>query len=267
MARIIDALNKHIEQERSKLINHPIFSAIKTLDDLRIFMQWHVFAVWDFMSLTKRLQQDFANITVPWVPSQNSLITALINQIVLAEESDVDPTGKYNSHYELYIKAMQEIHANTKQIECFVNHVKTQGDVSAALKAAYVPESINNFVLATIDTATNQSSYEVLGSFFYGREDLIPGMFQTLLKKWQLNENQVPIFNYYLNRHIELDNEEHGPAIQKIINQITDNDDTNRIRLLNSAVNALRNRIEFWDALYQSQFQSADGSYYGLVNK
>ena len=40
-----------------KLEEHALFSRIDSLDDLRFFMRYHVYAVWDFMSLLKKLQQ------------------------------------------------------------------------------------------------------------------------------------------------------------------------------------------------------------------
>lgn len=109
----LEALKQRIDGARSKLLNHPIYRAVDSQEKLRVFMESHVFAVWDFMSLTKRLQQDLTCVKVPWTPPRSPAASRLINEIVLAEESDLEPDGKPISHFELYLAAMEEVQANT----------------------------------------------------------------------------------------------------------------------------------------------------------
>ena len=108
-----------LENKLAEMRQHNVFSSIQDLQDLRTFMQWHVFAVWDFMSLAKRLQIDFTCVSLPWMPPTEIEAARLVNEIILGEETDVMPNGKAASHFEMYLIAMQEIGASTHQIKDF----------------------------------------------------------------------------------------------------------------------------------------------------
>ena len=99
--------NGHLGALRAALLEHPIYTQVDSVADLRRFMEDHVFAVWDFMSLLKRLQQDMTCVTVPWFPADNAKAARLINDIVIGEETDVGPDGSYISHLALYLRAMR----------------------------------------------------------------------------------------------------------------------------------------------------------------
>lgn len=241
-----------ITEKQKTLENHRVFSAIQDIDDLRIFMSWHVFAVWDFMCLVKRLQRDLTSVESLWIPPNAPLAARLINEIVLGEESDEAPDGSHISHFELYLLAMKEIGADTQQIESFIELIRMNTPVKEAMEKLSVSPYIQNFVNNTIDTVVNGNVYQVLGSFVFGREHVIPNMFSGLLENWHIDEKDAPMFVYYLKRHIELDGDEHGPAALKIIQSLTKDNQTAIQELSAAAVDAINQRAALWDGLNES---------------
>ena len=248
---IDDAYLARIEARQALLENHPVFSSIQNIDNLRLFMSWHVFAVWDFMCLVKRLQRELTSMELPWLPSDVPAATRIINEIVLAEESDELPDGSHKSHFELYLLAMKDVGADTGQIEEFIAWLQTGTPVNKALEKVSADLNIQRFVNSTINTAVNGNVYQVLGSFFFGREHIIPKMFTGLLDNWHIDESEAPMFVYYLKRHIELDGDNHGPAASRLITQLTQ-DNPEAIRDLRIAsLNATNDRIRLWDGLHE----------------
>src|SRR6266478_260489 len=121
---------QHFEQLRNTLsplrytlVNHPLYAEVDSLSRLRDFMQMHVFAVWDFMSLVKRLQRELTSTSLPWMPPVRSRIARFANEVVLGEESDLGPDKKPASHFELYLRAMDEIGADTQVVKSFMQKI------------------------------------------------------------------------------------------------------------------------------------------------
>ncbi len=242
-------LHSKIEARQLVLEHHEVFESIQNMADLQLFMAWHVFAVWDFMSLIKRLQINLTSVDLPWVPSPHPLAARLINEIVLGEESDEVPGGGFLSHYEIYLLAMKEVGAQTNQIEEFVSLIRAGTPFTKALEIVSAPKCIQAFVTNTMETVKNGNVYEVLGCFFYGRENVIPQMFRNLLASWQIDTSKAPMFVYYLKRHIDLDGDTHGPAALKIINELTRDNPTAVQQLTEAAEKAINARIKLWDGL------------------
>ena len=110
--------------------------------------------------------------------------------------------------------------------------------------------AVARFVTATINTALKGSLPQVLGSFFYGRENVIPHMFRRLLERWKIDASKAPVFVFYLERHIELDSERHGPLAEGIIAELV-KDKAAQLELLNAALAAVRQRHALWDGVLE----------------
>src|ERR1700719_4259492 len=235
---------------RARLLDHPVYAQVASVADLRRFMEDHVFAVWDFMSLLKRLQQDMTCIEVPWFPAENAKAARLINDIVIGEETDVGPDGSYVSHLALYLRAMRDIGASTRQFEKFRSLVLVGMPVEVALARIAAPPHVQAFVAHTMALANSGSTEEVLAAFFYGREDIIPEMFGRLLNALygaKHNDDRLRHFIYYIDRHIELDGDSHGPMGRELLEDLVMNSPHARERALRAACRSIKARVELWN--------------------
>ena len=241
-----------LELKKQKLFGHPLFIEITTLGKLQHFMQYHVFAVWDFMSLTKRLQQDLTCTQLPWLPCADPRAARLINEIVLAEESDEHPTRGYCSHFELYLDAMTEVGASTVAITRFIE-LQSQGvEVSAALQMIGAPQGVARFVDSTLQIALSAPTHCVAAAFLHGRESVIPSMFERLLHSHAFIGRQAPTLCHYLSRHIEMDSDDHGPAAHQLLQRLIEADPSRQREADNTALGAVESRITLWDDVLAS---------------
>ena len=236
-----------------QLGNHPIYQAIDNQSKLRIFMQHHVFAVWDFMSLIKALQQHFTPASIPWTPPNNPYFVKFINQLVLEEESDdkLNADGTPLSHFESYINAMHEIGANTSPIVEFVSVIDKNG-LKVAMNNKNIPSPAKKFMQFTFDIIDRNQPHLLATVLAYGRETLVPILFRSIQQNLPLPASEAPNLCAYLNRHIQLDEQEHGPIVQRMAQELCG--DSVRLQNESAAITrqALATRLVFWDEIYQA---------------
>ena len=242
----IEHIQKEIESLRQELKSHRLYEQLETIDDIKIFTQDHVFAVWDFMSLLKALQIELTCVSIPWVPRKKGKLTQFINEIALAEESDVDLSGESKSHFEMYLDAMGRMGSDTQKIEIFMSKITQNMPVSEALDFAEVPDAVKNFVKVTFDTIYSNDAHKIASAFTFGREDLIPDMFIEIIQQTHEQES-FKDFLYYLNRHVELDGDSHGPLSLEMIVELCGDDQQKWSEVLATAKASLEVRISLWD--------------------
>jgi len=235
---------------RDRLLNHEVYRQLQTLKHVRLFMEHHVFAVWDFMSLLKSLQRHLTGVILPWLPTENRLSRRLINEIVLEEESDEDMEGGYTSHFELSRAAMQQCAADTSKIDQFLNRLRERQPVPTALETANVPKAARTFVQTTWGIVESGSVHQIAAAFTLGREELIPDMFRSFLVDLQKQfPNQLTLLCYYLNRHVQLDEEHHTPMALRMLTELCTEDDSKWQEAEQTVNLALNARIDLWDGV------------------
>jgi hypothetical protein len=236
-------------------------------------MEYHVYAVWDFMSLLKALQQSLTCVDVPWVPRGSANTRFLINEIVVGEESDVDEQGRRVSHFELYLRAMREAGASVEEIGRFIHAVSAggrrvrvaageQGAAAAQVGMAGAPgmmrevimasvpqEAVRKFLDFTFDTIFSGEVSRIAAVFTFGREDLIPDLFLPIVQELSKEKPGFETFRYYLERHIEVDGDHHSHLAMEMLEELCGEDDV-KWRLAGDAARAaLEVRMVLWDGV------------------
>ena len=238
-------LEKEIATARKKLLSHPLYEELNSVEAMRNFMEQHVFAVWDFMSLLKALQRGLTCTIVPWMPQGSPKTRRFINEIVLGEESDLDREGIPASHYELYLQAMNELGANTSVIEDFV----ATCDLNT-LTHLPISQETKDFVEFTFDVVHTGKLHLIASVFTFGREDIIPEMFIEIVKEIEQNSNtSLDKLKYYLQRHIEIDGDEHGPISLNMVTELCGEDEKKWSECTEIALKAIEKRIQLWDGV------------------
>jgi Protein of unknown function (DUF3050) len=241
------------EATRRKLIEHPLYHSLDRLVHLHAFMETHCFAVWDFMSLLKALQQKLTCTTLPWLPTGNAATRYLINEIVTGEESDLDESGNRASHFELYLRAMRQAGAHVKIIDRFIALLQNGKTVEEALDQANVPGAAKSFVKHTFGVIATGQPHTIAAVFTFGREDLIPSIFIEMVGKIAGQfPGKVDILRYYLERHIEVDGGHHSQLAFQMTSELCEGDDKKWKEATDAANAALNARLALWDGILEN---------------
>lgn len=248
----IEKLRSSVEPLKQEIINHKLYSVIENIEDVRTFMHHHVYAVWDFMSLLKSLQYNLTCTTIPWFPKGDAETRYLINEIVTGEESDVDPNGKRMSHFELYIKAMEQCGASTEKINQFITVLQDSTNLLPAFEAAQLPATVRDFVTFTFHVIATDQAHLQAAVFCFGREDLIPDMFHSIVN--DISEgtaDNITLFQYYLKRHIEMDGGLHGELALQMVDKLCGDNEEYWKQAEAVVLAGLQFRINLWNGVYE----------------
>ena len=260
---------------RERLVRHRIYGLVNSAARLRRFMESHVFAVWDFQSLLKAMQQRLTCTSIPWVPTPDAEARRLVNEIVLDEESDALPEGGSASHFELYLHGMRNAGADTGPIDRMIETLRagvsqvgkpaatgrqgvdggSQGGKSVAtvvgdaMREAGAPEAAQAFVRHSFAVIESGSTHGIVAAFTYGREDVIPDMFRGLVSSLASRDPAWERFHWYLDRHIEADDEKHAPVCRRIMARLCGDDPAKWAEASQVARACVESRIALWDAI------------------
>ena len=249
----VQLLQQQIQPVRQQLVDHPLYHNLQQLTHLQTFAQYHVYAVWDFMSLLKSLQRQLTCTQAPWLPVGDANTRYLINEIVLGEESDVDAAGNRISHFELYLQAMQQMQADTTAIEQLITYLKAGKPVRDAIALLQLPQAVQQFLQFTFEVIEQHPVHVQAAVFTFGREDLIPDMFMGIVKDMNRNHpGHLSTFTYYLERHIEVDGDHHSHLALEMVTRLCGDDTIKWQQATEACIAALQKRKALWDAILEN---------------
>jgi len=254
-------IQEQLRPLRKTLAEHPLYGALRSIEDVRIFMEHHVFAVWDFMSLLKWLQRQLTCVDIPWLPSPDAMSRRLINEIVLAEESDEDGRGGYASHLETYLAAMEQCGASTEAVQILLNSLRPGVSVPDAAAAADAPPAARRFLAATWELIEAGQPHCIAANFALAREDLIPEMFRAIIADLDRRfGGQLSVLRDYLERHIAVDEEHHTPLALRMLARQCGEDPQKWQQAAEAAQGGLHARIRLWNAVYEQLRENAEAA-------
>lgn len=246
----ITAVEKALLPLREQLRSHKLYKNLDTLEDVTYFMETHVYAVWDFMSLLKALQIGLTCTQLPWKPVKNANTARFINEIVLEEETDRNELGVNRSHFEMYLDAMEEVGADSNNILRFLNKVQGMDCIQDTIDNSELSFAAKEFLRFTFEVIESNELHKIAAAFTFGREELIPDMFLKIIDNTSKEgPNAYPKLSYYLKRHIELDGDDHGPLSIKMIVELCDGDAVKWNEVLEISKKSLQCRINLWDEI------------------
>lgn len=251
----IEQLKLSIQPAREALLSHTVYSQIKNLEGIQHFAKYHVFAVWDFMSLLKSLQIGLTCVSLPWIPVGSANTRFLINEIVCGEESDVDEQGNRISHFELYLSAMRQMGADSSKMDQLLALLQSGRPINDCIEAVDMPIQVKQFLQYTFEIALHAPLHVKAAVFTFGREDLIPDMFTQILNKiYAEHPEKASIFKYYIERHIEVDGGHHSQLAIEMVAELCEDDAAKWEEATKAAVDSLKIRGLLWDAVCSRNF-------------
>ena len=241
-------LEKSLEPTRAEIMNHRLYEMISNEKQICTFMEYHIFSVWDFQSLIKSLQKQLTCVSTPWLPTKDTEARRLMNEIILDEESGPHPEGGFASHFELYLDAMQSAGADTSKIHALLKALEEGKTLEESLD--YLPGVVSDYLKQTFGTIQGGDLTELMASFCYGREDIIPDMFRRLITNLsEKNPTRWEKLGFYFTEHIDCDETRHGPMARAMLERHCSNDLRLWGKAEQSAKSALIQRKNFWDGI------------------
>ena len=247
---ILESNKNKLDELKHKITTHPLFANKLEPKHMCKFMESHIFAVWGFMSILKSLQKIITPSNLPWIPNKNTKngLVNFVNEIILSEESDYIEGIGFISHFEIYLLAMKNMGAKTDQLDKLTSRIMDNGYNKKFIDDVDASAEVKSFLKYDLEVSMNGTLPEIIGAFTLGREKVIPNMFSYILPAIEETSASKYLITY-LERHIDIDGDRHGPLSMKLLNASCDKEQLSPAYA--SAIKSLELRLLVWDRIYE----------------
>ena len=241
---------KKLDDLKNKITAHPLFANKLEPKHICKFMESHIFAVWGFMSILKSLQKMITPNNLPWMPNKNTKngLVNFVNEIILCEESDYIEGIGFVSHFEIYLLAMKNMGAKTDQLDKLTSRIIEKGYNKKYIDDVDASAEVKSFLKYDLEVSMNGTLPEIIGAFTLGREKVIPNMFSYILPAIEETSASKYLITY-LERHIDIDGDRHGPLSMKLLNASCDKKQLSLAYA--AAIKSLELRLLVWDRIHE----------------
>ena len=258
------AIETRIAPLRKRLRQHRIYESLKSLDDVRRFMEVHVFALWDFMHLVKCLHRAPSTAEATCPPKKrfkkSAGVQSLVDEMVQNYANDLNERGERMATFRMYLDAMEQLGAETKCVASFLGDCGDCGDLRAgdlgpvvgpSLLSCRAPRGAADFTAYTCQVIDSSKDHKVAASLVFGRQSLIVDALLRALGEVERREGtRVDKFRFLLSKYKSL-YANNWPALSyQVLVELCGYSDEKWKEAEEAAVGALKARIALWDATH-----------------
>ena len=104
----------------------------------------------------------------------------------------------------------------------------------------------------TFHVIAQQEPHLLAAVFTFGREDLIPDMFHSIIEDIDKElPDTVSLFKYYLDRHIEIDGDHHSHLALQMTANLCGEEEQKWQEVTNVSAQGLQKRVTLWSGVLE----------------
>jgi hypothetical protein len=243
-----DRILQKVLPAQDKILNHQVYKEIENLDDLNLFLEYHVFFVWDQMSSLKAMQKDLTCMNVPWVPKRSPQTRKYINELVLNAEGNDLISETVLSEYESYLELMRESDADSSSIERLEKSINRGENFKDLLDHLDMPKVVKSYLDFTYKTIESKDAHKIAANFVFGKQSLIPHRLVKLLN--ELNKKfpvDLSLQIKYFESKVMKETGKIEDVAKKIFEELCGHDEEKWDDVAEVAERTLERRLQLWD--------------------
>lgn len=229
------------------LEKHDIYESVVGLKSLQYFMERHIICVWSYTALLQSLHKDLVAMVFPLNSESHKEAIRLISEIIINEEVDDLGDGRYLSHLELYLEAMQDLDCDLSKILDFFDQLETNRSIDEAIKKSLFSEEIKEYARATARFLRKPLHIRAAALYYEG-EPFFPDQF--LYRLYLLSDHiKCDKALWYFEKHIEGIKCQDFSAAGRLVEVLCKVDHKFDYEAESTASAVMRNRINLWNKI------------------